>query len=753
MKLWICEKPSVARALAAVLAGNGKAIGKKGYIEIDGGKEIVSWCVGHILQGYSPEEYDEKWKKWDLKTLPILPAEWKLKPSDGTKEQFQILRGLISQAKELVNVGDPDREGQLLVDEVIYFLKKNSLPTTRCFISDMNPKAIKKSVAASLKQNNQNFVGLYLSGLGRQRADWLVGMNYSRAATLQAQKIGFQGVISIGRVQTPTLALIVNRDKEIENFKAQDYFNINAIFEKDGEKFKGAWTPKGFTAEELNRANTINKLEEASEEEIDESEVSTEVGKKERPAWLDESFRLIDENVAKDIIAKLKSAGKGSVVKSKKETKKENRPKLYSLSRLQSAMSAYGMAADETLAVCQKLYEEGYLTYPRTDSDFLPDTLKDEVNGVLANLSRLNVFAKYNTDENARNTIWNNEKTTVHHAIIPTEKAVSLNNLSNSEEAVYMTVAKAYFANFMDECIADVASIEIDCAGERFNLHGKIIREMGWKVLYQGAKIKDEEQELPKLEEGDVVILENAECSKSQTIPKSLFIEGKMPEIMKGVYKLVEDPEIRSKLKKLDGIGTEATRAKVIADLKKRGFIKTVEKGKKKYLTSTEIGRAVIDVLPDKLTSFILTSQWEAFLNLIETGSKSLEEFEQRQNLAINKMLEVFETTDFSGLKALSNSTGGGAKKSSAQPKKAEGKCPTCGGDLVIRTIKQGPKAGTQFISCANFTVNGCKYANWDVEIKKESKKSAGTAKKATKSTSSTTAVGTRPSFAIKKPQ
>lgn len=721
MNLWICEKPSVARVLAEALGG-GKS--KNGYIEITnkikGQEQVVSWCVGHVLSTLEPDEYDEKYKKWVFADLPIIPNEWKLKPNPNTKEQLKILKELIKKADSFVNVGDADREGQLLVDELLINCKVYNKPTTRCLISDMNIDKVKKSVEASFSNDNKKFKGLYEAGLGRQKADWLVGMNCSRGATLMAQKAGFGGVVTVGRVQTPTLALIVNRDKEIEEFKPVDFYNILASFIKDGEVFKGRWIPKGSSFEKMERASIINKREEATIEELDEENELDQDGVSERPVWLDENYRLIDEKVARQLIEKIKKENKGKVVEYKKETKTESKPKLYNLSGLQGAMSKFGLSPDKTLEVCQKLYENGYLTYPRSDSPFLPTALKGDVSKILNHLSGLEQFSafKNKTDPNAKTKIWNDKETSVHHAIIPTDKKPMLGAFSDDEYNLYITVATAYFANFLPDCIADTASIQIEIAEEIFGINGKIITQMGWKELYKQQKSSNEDdKELPYLEKGTVVDLKDVEYTSSKTTPPSLFDLGKMPDTMSKIYTLVKDPELRKKMKELNGIGTEATRAKVLTDLQKRNYVTTVKKGKITYLTSTDLGKAIINSLPDNLTSFILTSQWETFLEKINKGEKSLSDFEIKQNAAIKKMMELFEQSDFSSLSKLESNikTKNGSKfnKTPSKPvEKTGGKCPKCNGDLVIRTVKSGKNVGKTFTGCGNFPK--CDYTKWD---------------------------------------
>lgn len=719
-KLWICEKPSVARVVASAL---GKTTNKDGYIEIQGGEHVVSWCVGHVLSTLEPDEYDEKYKKWVYQDLPIIPTEWKLKVTPTLKKQVSILKDLLKKASSIVNVGDPDREGQLLVDELLIYCKADKKPTTRCFISNMNMDKVKKSIKESEKQKNSQFYGLYESGLGRQRADWLIGMNCSRAATLMAQRNGFGGVVTIGRVQTPTLALIVNRDNEIKNFVPVNYFNINAIFNKENKDFKARWIPKGTTLEKIQQKEILNKSEEVTEEELDKEDEIKVSEESSKPKWLDENDRLIDENIAKQIVKKIEQAKVGKVVKYKKETKNETRPKLFNLSALQSEMSKYGLSSDQTLELCQKLYEAGYLTYPRSDSRYLPTSLKGDVKGILQALNNISDFRDFipEAKEDTKNLIWNDKETSVHHAIIPTSKKPLLGNFSDHELQLYMSVSKQFLANFLPDCISDNARIDIKIADEDFVVNGKIIKQEGWKKLFKNDnskkknnKSENEEQELPILNENDEVDLKEINYVSAQTTPPSLFIDGKFPEIMEKVYTLIKDEELRKKMKQLKGIGTEATRAKIIADLKKRGYIEIVDK---KYLTATKLGHAIINSLPEQLTSFVLTSQWETFLSMIEKGDKTLQEFETKQKNYITKMIELFEKTNFSELSNLeSNIKTKNKKPSTSNAPKTGKKCPKCGGDLVIRTIKNGKNVGKKFIGCSNFSTTKCDFVDWNVD-------------------------------------
>ena len=719
MRVWICEKPSVADALSASLERkyNKKRARKDGYFEV-GSDNVVTWCVGHLLSSYSPEEYDEKYKKWTLNNLPIFPEKWKVKETDSVKKQAKIVQGLLKKATSIVHAGDTDREGQLIVDELLFHYKVYNKPTTRCLINDVNPKKIDEAVENSFNIDNKNYINSYYSGLGRQKADWLVGMNYSRAATLSAQDDGFDGVLPIGRVQTPVLSLIVNRDLEIENFKPTNFFTISTVFEKDGKEFRGVWIPQGVSLEQLEAKTKIGQKEEVEEEEGEQIELSVDI-----PKGFDEELRLIDENLAKSIVDKINKAGTAKVISFQREKKEEPRPSLFSMSKLQSAMSEFGFDAQKTLDITQKLYEtHKILTYPRVDTVYIPTAHKSEVSAKLKLLlDNVPEFKNKKVDPNQKNTIFKDGKETeVHHAIIPAlSEKLMLGQLNDDEYELYMTVARAYFANFMPPCLSDNVKVKIEVEGETFQITGKMIVQEGWREIY-GNKYKSGDDELPMLEEGDDLKIKLCEYKQSKTKAPSLFVTGKMPDYMGRVYLFVQDPEIRKKLKQLSGIGTQATRAKILSELERRKLITKVKKGKVEYYTSTDIGRNVVLCLPEQLTSFILTSQWETFLELIDKGQKTLEEFEKKLYASLEKTIEVLKDTDFSKMKGLGNSTNSKkfTKSTNTELTKMKEKCPKCGGVLVLRKVmkKESKSYGKEFIGCNNFSVNKCDFSDWNVE-------------------------------------
>jgi DNA topoisomerase-3 len=338
MILYIAEKPSVARAVADVLP---KPHSKgEGFIKVANG-DVVTWCIGHLLEQAEPEAYDPEYKKWRKEHLPIIPVEWKQQVKPKTRKQLNVVKKLIKEADLLVNMGDPDRVGQILVDEVINYSGVNKAKresAKRCLVNDMNPSAIKK--ALNDLRNNTDFIPLATSALARARADWLYGINMTRLCTLEGQKAGYNGVLSIGRVQTPVLGLVVHRDQEIENFVSKSFYEVFITLQTvTGDAFVAKWKPSA-----------------ACE------------------PYMDEEGRVLSRKLAEKVIEKV--TGKNGSVKSVKRDKKKQSPPLpYNLSTLQiDASKRFNLNAQKTLDICQQLYERHKLiTYPRSDCRSLPN--------------------------------------------------------------------------------------------------------------------------------------------------------------------------------------------------------------------------------------------------------------------------------------------------------------------------------------------------------------------------------------------
>ena len=601
MRLYIAEKPSVARELAKCLPPPVRRC--DGYLETGGG--IVTWLFGHILRQAEPQEYSEKYKRWNAGDLPIIPAKWELRVANSCEKQFAIVKNLIDKADEIVHGGDPDREGQLLVDEVLDYIG-NKKPVRRILLNALDEASIKK--ALSHLEDNKKFFNLKQSALARARADWLIGMNLSRAYTLAARRMGHDKIVlPIGRVKTPTLSLVVRREREIENFKPVAYYTLKAVFEHANGVFAAQWKPK----------DTM--------------------------AGLDSENRLINKAIAAQKLKEFNTAPYLAKISSYQKTKKQEAPPLpFSLSTLQVlAGKMYGYAPQLVLDTAQSLYEKKLTTYPRSDSEYLPTNQLGDAAKIIKNISSLSGenIAKWaaKADTRKKSRAWNDKKITAHHAIIPTTVAANWASLSATEQNIYRLVARAYIAQFYPLHIYDQTKVEIDYKDELFTASGRTERELGWKEMYQTKKKIAEGEEnigeegdstdgiLPAMQKNDEVAYRKGELTERQTKPPVRFTASTLLAGMKEIHKYVKNPDAKKQLKDVYGIGTEATRATIIDDLIKRKFIKS--EGKKKYLVPTPAAYLLVDALPDEMTYPDSTAIWEDRLHSMSEGEGTLDEF------------------------------------------------------------------------------------------------------------------------------
>ena len=599
MRLYIAEKPSVGRALAACLPQPHRK--GQGWIETGGG--VVTWLFGHVLRQAEPEEYDPKLKRWRAEDLPILPAEWRLVVNESAAQQFAVVKGLIARADEIVHGGDPDREGQLLVDEVLDFLG-NEKPVRRILINALDDKSIHDALGDL--RDNADFLPLKRSALARARADWLIGMNLSRAYTLAARRAGHDRlVLPIGRVKTPTLALVVRREREIEKFKPATYYLIDAVFchEGTGESFRARWKP--------------------SEERTP----------------LDPEGRLVDEHAARAALEAFGSEPQDAKVTRYERKKKEEPPPLpFSLSALQVlAGKRYGYEPQQVLDTAQKLYEEKLTSYPRSDAEYLPVNQHKDAAKILSNLAALadtplGAWARA-ADAKQKSRAWNDAKISAHHAIIPTTVPVNLARLSEVERNIYALIARAYIAQFHPNYVYDQTKVEVTYHGEMFAASGRTERAAVWRTMCRTRKSESEDAEkedvesavLPPMKEGDAADYVSAELGTRQTKPPTRFTPATLLQGMKEIHKYVKDEAAKKMLRDVSGIGTEATRASIIEDLIRRKFLHAA--GKKKVLTPTDAAYLLIDALPDTMTYPDATAVWEDRLHLMAEGEGTPEEF------------------------------------------------------------------------------------------------------------------------------
>lgn len=619
MKLFIAEKPSLARAIAEVLPKPHKK--QDGYIEAGNG-DIVTWCIGHLLEQAPPEDYDEKYKKWVAEHLPIIPQQWQLKPKSKTRKQLTVVKKLIKRADTLVNAGDVDREGQILVDEVINYCNASKTKTNnalRCLITDMNAAAVKKSTQ-QLKPN-KHFIPLATSALARARADWLYGLNMTRLCTLQGQKSGYQGVLSIGRVQTPILGLVVNRDMEIEHFISKPFYDVIAdITTSKGEHYQGKWQPS--TACE---------------------------------PYMDDENRVLSQKLALTVINKIKSKP-GKITKVTQAKKQQAAPLLFSLSALQiAAAKAFSMSAKQVLDTCQQLYEKHKLiTYPRSDCQYLPKAHFHDVTAVSNAISQMSnklsaMLEKADLTQKSR--VWNDKKVSAHHAIIPTAKNKPSGVLSTHEEKIYELIARQYIAQFYPLFEYSDKQIITVIEGGLFISKQKDVINNGWKTLFQSANKPKEAAETSIKQLPNVKLNEQVQCLQGNVVEKNTsppkpFTDATLLSALTGIARFVTNPEIKKALKETDGLGTEATRAGIIELLFKRQFL--MRKGKE--INATEIGKQLINALPTQISQPDMTALWESQLELISKQLLKYQLFMEGVEQNLHQLIRDVKDITFSGL-------------------------------------------------------------------------------------------------------
>lgn len=625
MKLFIAEKPSLGRAIAAALPKPHKK--KEGFIETGNG-DIVTWCIGHILEQAEPDDYDPRYKQWRIEHLPISPTEWQLKPKYKTRSQLTTIKKLVKTAAVIVNAGDPDREGQLLVDEVLNYLKLPKQKLAACerlLISDLNLSAVKR--ALNKLEPNRNYAALSISALARSRADWLYGMNMTRLYTLQGKKVGYNSVLSVGRVQTPVLGLVVKRDLEIENFQPKNYYEVQAHILVEQQVVSAQWKPS-----------------EACQ------------------PYMDEAGRVLNKALAENVVSRI-TGQPATVKKLKKQQKTQNAPLPYNLSSLQiDAAKAFNLSAKQVLDTCQSLYEKhNLITYPRSDCRYLPTEHHKMAPSILSHLQNSVLSIASHLDEADSSLIskaFNDKNVGAHHAIVPTEKPSQKTNLNTTELKVYGLIARQYAAQFFPAYRYDFTQVDFEIAGGLFITKENVPSSLGWKVLIktnkdstqnrssQETSQKNNDANLPQMNEGEVYVCDRGEILEKITQPPNHFTDATLLAAMTGIGKFVTDPDIKKILKETDGLGTEATRAGIIELLFKRGYLE--KRGKS--ICATEVGRALIKVLPVQASSPDMTAMWEATLNDISEKRVNYDEFMSPLLFSLEQLISHALQQDFSHL-------------------------------------------------------------------------------------------------------
>ena len=645
-RLFIAEKPSMGRAIAQGLEARGdKSRSADGCIHV--GSDTVTWLFGHILEQYSPDEYDEKYKRWHIEDLPIVPSVWKLKVKPDAKKQYKIVSALAKEADEIIHAGDPDREGQLLVDELLAHIGVlKTKPVKRILLNALDVKSVQEALKHI--RPNDEFVGLRNSALARSRADWLIGMNLSRIYTILARGAGYDSVVNVGRVKTPTMGLVVRREIEIRTFKPVTFFTPQVEFRHANGSFRAKW--------------------KAQEQD-----------------GVDEEGRILKKDLAEEILtASSVPPAKIESVEQKKGTSPQRLP--YSLSALQiDAGKIFGYSPQEVLDTQQALYEKKLTSYPRSDCDYLPENQLSDAAAILKNLaaadSSLEQFIE-KADLSIKSRAWNDKKISAHHAIVPTTVETKLSDLSEKEKNLYMLIAKSYIAQFYPAQEFLSTKVELSAGGEMFTASGKVILQQGWKSLYQNDAKKDdvenkeEQQSLPDMQQGDSVEFAGGKIVEGVTKPPARFTPATLLKAMKEIHKYVHDKELAASLAQRSGIGTEATRAGMIDELEKRGFIKKAGKN----FVPTEIASSMCRILPESLIYPDLTARWEDALDKIGKKEMSLADFGAQQKRFLDELLA-------------------GAKEAKIPPPRNLPLCPACKKPLRRRKSKKG----TWFWSCSGY--------------------------------------------------
>ncbi|CAJ9901325.1 DNA topoisomerase III [Burkholderia pseudomallei] len=665
MRLFLCEKPSQGKDIARVLGAHQRADGC-----CHGPGITVTWCVGHLIETAEPEAYGEQYATWVIEHLPIIPQHWRVAIKSATAAQFKIVKALIEQASELVIATDADREGEMIAREMLELCAYRG-PIHRLWLSALNDASIRKAFA-SLRPGHET-LPLYHAALARARADWLVGMNLSRLFTLLGRQAGYSGVLSVGRVQTPTLRLVVDRDGEIERFVAVSYWSIEVELRFGGQSFTAHWlAPDDAT---------------------------------------DDEGRCLQQHLAQMATARLQSAREVEVTDVATERVSEASPLPFDLGTLQEVCSRQlGLDVQATLDIAQSLYEtHKATTYPRTNSGYLPESMLADVPTVLAALVATDPSVQplvATLDRSQRSRAWNDAKITAHHGIIPTLEPANFTAMSAAEKAVYRLIRAHYLAQFLPHHEFDRTVAQFACGADRLVATGKRIVVTGWRSALD-ASLNEEDaddheagtrgQTLPPLTQGTTCGIGRVELQARQTLPPKPYTQGELVKAMKTVAKLVSEPRLKQILKDTTGIGTEATRASIIQGLIARGYL--VKKGR--AVRASEAAFTLINAIPAAIADPGTTAVWEQALERIEAGDMTLDAFVTRQATWITQLVQQYAQTTL------------------AITLPPSPPCPLCGATMRQRTSQRGP-----FWSCTRYP--DCK-GTLPVETSKAKRRATGT--------------------------
>ncbi|MGU2315862.1 DNA topoisomerase III [Pseudomonas aeruginosa] len=643
MRLYLCEKPSQGKDIAKVLGATQRGNGC-----LSGAGITITWCIGHLVEAAAPEAYGEQYKHWSIEQLPIIPERWRVEIKPKTAAQFKVVKQLLGQASELVIATDADREGELIAREIIDLCGYRG-PIERLWLSALNDASIRK--ALGMLKPSAETLPLYYSALARSRADWLIGMNLSRLFTVLGRQAGYTGVLSVGRVQTPTLKLVVDRDREIAAFVSVPYWAIDVSLSAGGQAFTAQWVAPD--------------------------------------ASTDDAGRCLQQPVAQQAAQQIRAAGNAQVVSVETERVREGPPLLFDLGTLQEVCSKQlGLDVQETLEIAQALYEtHKATTYPRSDSGYLPESMFAEVPTVLDSLLKTDpTLAPImgQLDRTQRSRAWNDGKVTAHHGIIPTLEPANLSAMSEKEQSVYRLIRAHYLAQFLPHHEFDRTVADLSCGQQKLVATGKQVVVKGWRLVLVEPEREGSADEggdaprsqvLPALRDM-ACQLAGADIKALKTMPPKPYTQGELVKAMKGVARFVTDPRLKQKLKDTTGIGTEATRANIISGLIARGYI--VKKGRS--IRASDAALTLIDAVPAAIADPGTTAVWEQALDMIEAGQLTLDVFIGKQAAWISQLIAQYGSTSLS-IKVPQGPA-----------------CPQCGAPTRQRTGKSGA-----FWSCIRY--------------------------------------------------
>lgn len=611
-ELIITEKSSQAKAIAKTLGYTKK---ENGYWTHPQTGNVIVNCIGHLVNLAFPKDIDPRYKRWDLEILPFKPKEWKLVPTVNKEKQLKLVSSLIKKASSIVIAADKEREGELLVVELLNLYNFKG-ERKRALYTEITPRAIKEAfVPENIVPASQTYP-LYLEALARQRADYLIGLNTTMGMNAKNRGL-IEGNISYGRVVTAVNFIVQERERAIRNHISKNYYSIDALIGK--EKMASKWTIP----------DSLKRCLDPESEDYSEDKAKEEV---------------------LNVINSIK--GKNAIINKKEVTlKKTKQPQGFDLAELQSeASKKYKFGVTKTLKTAQSLYESGYLTYPRTDSAHFDEKEFSNAKNVLESIKKAFNNEKYsnlvdNADCKIKTQIWNTSKVTDHSAIAPTSVPPNISSLSDEEQKIYKIVSERFLAQFYPEYVYENTKYTMSIGGEEFTASGNVPKELGWKVIY--SEDKDAEEQLPDFKEKSEQPVEELKIKESATKPPARFTEASLVAEMKVAHKYVKDKKLKAVLKDVGGIGRPSTASSHVDKIINVGYAEN----KKSKLHGTELGLIADEIAPEILRDPATTSYWEQLLSDIGRGEGDFDEFIAKQEKVLDKIMDYIKNNDKAKLK------------------------------------------------------------------------------------------------------